>query len=119
MLQSNNYEACFLGVTEEQNRLRGGLINTHNILGLHLQEDVFKDIGGFTSEELELVYQHIFREDMQESAKVKYGVSASGNAEFIATSVGSGLFNIRGAMSVNMKSCHFTNIWNVDKKDSF
>ncbi len=49
-----------------------------------------------------------------------YGVSGSaGNEEFITNFKGSGIYNIRGAMTLKFAGCNFTNIWNRDKQDGF
>lgn len=118
-MQNNTYSACFIGVTEFDDRFRGGLINTHSILGIRFLNEKFSDIGGFTSEELQLVYLEIFGEALVNVPKKTYGVSVTDNDLFISTYIGSGVYNIKGAMRIVLSSCNFTNIWNIDKTNSF
>ena len=51
--------------------------------------------------------------------KSKYGESVAENDKFISTFIGSGIYNIRGAMRIVWQSCNYTNIWNIDKTNSF
>jgi len=45
--------------------------------------------------------------------KVRY--NGTDNLDFITSIIGSGLFNIRGAMNLQFGGCSFSNVWNLDR----